>query len=146
MTQTALTREQVLNAEPGIELDILVAEHVFGWRRISGPEYDYDGPVEHGEVLIPPNMSEAHAYAMMPPRGIVELSYFVNRHWSKDISAAWDVINGMHQKSWWVVLSREDELWHAMFFWDPHQTAIEVDSELAPEAICKAALLAVLDL
>lgn len=99
MTQTALTREQVLNAEPGTDLNVMVAEHVFGWRRILGSDNDYDGPVEYGEVLIPPNMSEAHAYAMMPPKGSISLSYFINRNWSQDISAAFEVqekIKGLH--------------------------------------------------
>ncbi|WP_339283715.1 hypothetical protein [Paenibacillus sp. FSL R5-0486] len=33
MTQTALTREQVLAMEPGQELDALVAQHVMGWHK-----------------------------------------------------------------------------------------------------------------
>ncbi|MDT0123904.1 hypothetical protein Q9R46_14680 [Paenibacillus sp. RRE4] len=138
MTQTALTREQVENAEPGIDLNVMVAEHIFGWRRIAGPTHDYDGAVEHGEVLIPPNMSEAHAYAMMPPRGSVPIGYFVNRNWSTDMNDAWEV-----------------------FASSGHRSAIETNHsggyicnikgadiyELnAPEAICKAALLAVLDI
>ncbi|CAM4410568.1 BC1872 family protein [Paenibacillus xylanexedens] len=141
MKQTALTRERVLNAEPGTELNIMVAEHIFKWRRIQGPAHDYDGAVEHGEVLIPPDMSDAHAYAMMPPRGSVELSYFINRNWSEDIYRAWMVIKQV-EKEW---------AWEMKM----HNTACEVDvrigrkdysSENVSEAICKAALLAVLDL
>ncbi|WP_145413775.1 BC1872 family protein [Paenibacillus xylanexedens] len=150
MTQTALTREQVTNAEPGTDLNVMVAEHVFGWKRIEGPEHDYDGPVEHREVLIPPNMSKAHAYAMMPPRGRVELSYFVNRHWSKDIAAAWGVLNIMKQYTFdlfWSEARQESEQWVCIF--TPNIDAskyYKVYAGSAPEAICKAALLAVLDI
>lgn len=141
MTQKQLTREQVTNAEPGTDLNVMVAEHIFKWHRISGPTHDYDGPVEHGEVLVPPDMTEDEAYSSMPPRGSVPLSYFVNRNWSTDIYRAWMVIKRVEKKWAWEMKM--------------HNTACEVDvyigrkvytSENVAEAICKAALLAVLDL
>lgn len=144
MTQTALNWAQVINAEPGIDLNVMVAEHLFKWHRISGSTHDYDGPVEHGEVLIPPTMSEANAYAMMPPRGRIPLSYFIQLNWSKDISAAWFYVEGKirelglqtryYQKIKEVV-GRTGELVYPFDY--IHAT---------PEQRCKAALLAVLDL
>ncbi|WP_405131878.1 hypothetical protein MHB43_10235 [Paenibacillus sp. FSL H8-0317] len=140
MTQT-LTREQVLGVDPGRDLDVLVAEHIFGWRRIQGPPHDYDGAVEHGEVLIPPTVPTNEALQMLPPKGSVPLSYFVNRHWSTDIYRAWMVIKQVEREWAWEMKM--------------HNVACEVDvrigrkdysSENVSEAICKAALLAVLDL
>ncbi|APB77422.1 hypothetical protein PPYC2_21810 [Paenibacillus polymyxa] len=64
------------------------------------------------------------------------------KNYCKDMSAAWEVVGSMQDKDWWVVLSSETDIWHAMFFWDPDQTFTEVDSESAPEAICLAALIA----
>ncbi|WP_091016040.1 BC1872 family protein [Paenibacillus amylolyticus] len=146
MTQTAaLTREQVINAEPGTDLNVMVAEHVFNWRRILGPDNDYDGPVEYGEVLIPPNMSEAHAYAMMPPRGRIPLYIFVNREWSSDMTAAWEVVEKLKVSQ---VTRNESGFSHSDL---KYRVIIGKNQHVAygdtaPEAICKAALLAVLDL
>lgn len=140
MTQTALTRQQVLNASDS-DLNVMVAEHIFGWRRITGPTHDYDGPVEHGEVLVPPNMSEAHAYAMMPPRGKIPLSYFINRNWSQDISAAYMIGDRFNELD-------DSQLKHRFM-----RELIDLDRSggfgrvhASPSDRCKAALLAVLDL
>ncbi|WP_339259547.1 hypothetical protein MKZ12_07160 [Paenibacillus sp. FSL R5-0713] len=145
MTQTALTREQVLGVPPGIELDVMVAEHVFRWRRISGPTHDYDGPVEHGDVLFPPSVSTNEAYQMMPAKGSIPLSYFVNRHWSTDIGAAWKVLDTfkVHQVTRNEGgFSHSDLKYRAIIGKNQHAAY----GDTAPEAICKAALLAVLDL
>lgn len=143
MTQTALTREQVMSVAPGTDLNVMVAEHIFGWRRIQGPTHDYDGAVEHGEVLVPLDMSEAHAYAMMPPRGRIPLYIFVNREWSSDMSAAWEVEEKIKQLKL-----------HVKYCGDLKRIVIGTGEYVGmfdyihatPEQRCKAALLAVLDL
>lgn len=132
-----MTKEEILNMKPGRELDILIAEKVFGWKRIEGPHYDYNGPCEYGDVLIPPEMSEDEAFAMMPPKGKVPLWYFVTEKYSTDISAAWEIIEKFprfeiekNSEGIWCVLM--DEKWNRFVGY----------GETAPEAICKAALLA----
>ncbi|PIH58259.1 hypothetical protein [Paenibacillus sp. LK1] len=141
MTQTALTREQVLSVEPGTDLNVMVAEHIFGWRRISGPTHDYDGTVEQGEVLVPLGMSDAHAYAMMPPRGSIPISYFINRNWSEDIYRAWMVIKQVEKEWAW-----EMKMYNGAGEVDVRIGRKDYSSENVSEAICKAALLAVLDI
>lgn len=61
-----------------------------------------------------------------------------------DMSEAWKVVEHMKSKHWYFMLSDENEEWEASFYWDPHLPAYEALSAEAPQAICKAALLAVL--
>ncbi|MNC45362.1 hypothetical protein D3C75_943190 [compost metagenome] len=65
---------------------------------------------------------------------------------TKDMSAAWEVVTYMRSKHWYFMLSDENEQWEASFYWDPHRPAYEALSAEAPQAICKAALLASLNL
>ncbi|QYK68296.1 hypothetical protein [Paenibacillus sp. S02] len=144
----SLTREQVLGMELGVDLDAMVAEFVFGWTRITGPTQDYHGPVEHGDVLIPPNTSTDEALRMMPPKGSIPFTYFVNRHWSKSISAAWKVEENMLLKHPGV---QTRYVWRLRLVtgWEDKQPAFREDFKLihaTPEERCKAALLAVLNL
>ncbi|MDP9676242.1 hypothetical protein J2W97_002237 [Paenibacillus jamilae] len=144
----SLTREQVLAMESGVDLDAMVAEFVFGWTRITGPTQDYHGPVEHGDVLIPPNTSADEALRMMPPKGSIPFTYFVNRHWSKSISGAWTVLGNMKKYTFdlfWSDSRDESEQWVCIFT-SNDQKHYKVYGGSAPEAICKAALLAVLNL
>ncbi|MEW8987785.1 MAG: hypothetical protein AB2401_12450, partial [Bacillus sp. (in: firmicutes)] len=97
-------------------------------------------------VLVPPTIiSEDEAYRMMPPKGAIPIYYFVNRKWSTDISAAWEVVKKLKEDNWCIALNSDYEIWSALFYWDPHKQAYECEADEAPEAICKAALLAVLE-
>lgn len=44
--------------EAGREMDALIAEKVFGWRKVKGPKTDYNGPCESFDVLIPPSIDD----------------------------------------------------------------------------------------
>lgn len=114
MTQTALTREQVLALKPGNNLDLIVAIEVMGHEA---------GEFKDGWIKLGPKFEGC------PKR------------YSTDMTAAWEVIKTV-QKEW---------AWEMKM----HNTACEVDvyigrkaytSKNVSEAICKAALLAVLDL
>ncbi|WP_340389520.1 hypothetical protein [Paenibacillus sp. FSL E2-0151] len=115
MTQTALTREQVLMAKPGDHLDLLVAINVMGFE----PSNQRSGWVRIG------------ALATYPKR------------YSTDISAAWEVLNKMIYFGMEVNVGFYEK-WDCAL--DYNGTNWCEQAETAPEAICKAALLAVLDL
>jgi hypothetical protein len=146
-----MTRDEILRMKPGRELDILIAEKVFGWKRIEGPHYDYNGPCEYGDVLIPPEMSEDEAFAMMPPKGKVPLGYFVTQKYSTDISAAWEIIekfpifeiekHSIFSSTYFLPPTwPKDGIWCVLM--DEKWNRFVGYGETAPEAICKAALLA----
>lgn len=150
-----MTREEILAMETGRELDALIAERLFGWRRIKGPKFDYDGPCESGDVLIPPTIvNDDEAFQMMPPRGSIPFYYFVNRKWSTDISAAWEVVEKMKRNGWSVSIttwgndklerSEWQDKWKVVFGFEKGPYVFLSDS--IAEAASKAALLAVLDI
>ena len=120
-----LTREEILSLLPGRELDALIAKHVMGLDMVEDqlpqlPRYyltDYEKTI-HRDVPL----------------------------YSSDISAAWEVVTHLKSKYWYFMLSDENEGWEASFYWDPHRPAYEALSAEAPQAICKAALLASLKL
>ena len=138
------TREQILNMPVGIELDAIVCELIYGWKRIKGPKTDYDGQCEYGDVLIDPSLSEDDAFKMMNPRGTIPLHYFVINRYSTDISAAWELVEklsrGKVDSSF--VLEFHYERYYARFGNVPFRPYRDEMYETAPEAICKAALLA----
>lgn len=135
-----MTREEILAMKPGLELDALVAEHIFGWRRIKGPEFDYDGPCESNDVLVPSNVTDEEAFKWMPAREIIPLTYFVNRRWSKEMSIAQEVedtfADYFDRQGRYVSCLKEAIGENASMFDFVHAT---------PEQRCKAALLAVLE-
>ncbi|MNW53185.1 hypothetical protein D3C74_307370 [compost metagenome] len=139
----SLTREQVLAMESGVDLDAMIAEFVFGWTRITGPTHDYHGPVEHGDVLIPPNASTDEALRMMPPKGTIPFTYFVNRHWSKSISAAWGVEEKIKKMRLHVEYCRA--LKQVVVSTGEYVGLFDY-IHATPEQRCKSALLAVLNL
>ncbi|SYX87669.1 hypothetical protein [Paenibacillus alvei] len=47
-----MTREQILSMTPGRELDAIVCELIYGWRRIKGPKTDYEGLVNTAMYLF----------------------------------------------------------------------------------------------
>jgi hypothetical protein len=107
-------RDEILAMEPGRELDALVAEKVMGLKSIA-PNSAMDGEYP---VWIP-------AYSI-------------------DIAAAWQVVERMG-RTWDMYLSRHySGRWTCTF--DRHGNYLEttVKAGSAPEAICKAALLAVM--
>lgn len=121
-----MTREEIEAMEPGRELDRLIRIHLFGDIDESWVWKEW-----WGEHWITDNKEVA--------------TWFELPKYSTDISAAWEVITKMKERNWWIALNAEYKEWNAMFYWDPHQQAYECGAETAPEAICKAALLAVLE-
>jgi hypothetical protein len=113
-----LTREQVLNTS-GFDLDVMVAVHIF-----NEPVHPLSG-----SFMI----REGKSY------------YFIPRY-SDETSASWQVLD-------WLVDKYEDATlsypWNVSADYDPMRETtwkIHAEGKSAPEAICKAALLAVLDI
>ncbi|MNW44598.1 hypothetical protein D3C74_218360 [compost metagenome] len=113
-----MTREEIMSMEPGRELDRLVALKVMGYEPSK----------------MEPKLVRKGAVAFLP------------EPYSWNISAAWEVVEKMKQNNWFFILSDNlfSDNWEASFFWEPNQEMVDSISKSAPEAICKAALLAVL--
>jgi hypothetical protein len=112
-----MKREEILAMVPGEKLNKLVAVKLMGYQL----DKHRNGWVKLGDFSTYP------------------------KQYSKDISAAWEVIRKLREDNWWIVLNSEGEKWSALFYWDPHQQAYECEADEAPEAICKAALLVAYD-
>lgn len=125
MTQTALTREQVLKAS-GAELDVMVAVHIFK------------------EPVAP----------LYLPMVMRDKTYYFIPEYSTDISAAWEVTEHMRKTHWSTldsglkVINRPEVKPFICSFgkYGIPGTSVYAEADKAPEAICKAALLAVLDI
>jgi hypothetical protein len=126
-----LTREEILAMEPGPTLDEITTEIACGRkvRMLNEVTYNSFKPQYDKKVID----EGAGRYNIIP-------------RYSTDISAAWEVVTHLKSKNWYFMLSDENEGWEASFYWDPHRPAFEALSSTAPEAICKAALLAALKL
>lgn len=133
--------------EAGREMDALIAEKVFGWRKVKGPKTDYNGPCESFDVLIPPSIDDP--FPFYPPKGAVPPYYFC-RKWSTDIALAFEVVEALKQQETWLTLTylleyfpgeKTDRwVWQAKFRGAKH--GIGYANEI-PLAITSAALKAV---
>lgn len=132
----------------GREMDALIAERIFGFRREAAPK-DYDG--EHGgnEVLVPPTATLAELEPILPRKGPIPFDYLVGERYSTDIAAAWQVVERL-QPDVWVKLHvgrsfREDFVpivdCYIGHYGSPDAHVVERGIG-APLAICRAALRA----
>lgn len=119
-----LIANDIMNMTPGRELDALVAEKVMGWKE----RVDFDCIVEDTDVLI-----RYEPFSM-------EVREF---HPSTDISAAWEVVEKIVSKGFSIQLDFEGDDYA---FWINSGTRKLYEyGKTAPEAICRAALLAVMN-
>ena len=113
-----MTKEEILIMEAGIELDILVAESIMGYQVFAG-------------------MTSATSPLIITTSQV--LSY------SRDISAAWQVVDKLkEEKLLFIDIFWDYEAWFCRIEDIDGKTigASELACDSAPEAICKAALLA----
>lgn len=114
-----LTREEILAKEPGPELDKLM-----------------------DEIILQREFTEfPMGWCYHNGRGWVHASPY-----SSDISAAWEVVTHLRLKNWEFVIASEGDKLDVTFYWDPHRMEGLLFTGTLPEAISKAALLAVLNL
>jgi len=126
------------NMPAGREMDALIAEKVMGFRREKTPP-DYNGEYGGEDILVP--ISIDHENFIYPPKGKIALTYFVPNY-STDIATAWSVAEKMHSLS----VYRENNQWWSWFFDGYNDDKIiygKASADTAPEAICRAALMAV---
>lgn len=140
-----LTREEILAMEPGPELDKLIAEHVMGW---SIYRYDKDVPKRCYYMLVDKSFDSVvdDGSWNAGERKTEEEAWKDNRSFSTDISAAWEVVTQLKLNNWEFIIASEDDKIDVTFYWDAHRMEGAIFGGTAPEAICKAALLAVLNL
>lgn len=121
-----MNRDEILAMTPGREMDALVAENVFGWRecRVNGNHWAYGKP---------PDFDHPD-----DPRVRIE-------DYSTDLSAVWEVVAELSEKrGYGFSLGRAGIRYEPDRMWNVRVGTDEwVEANTAPEAICKAALLAV---
>ena len=121
-----MNRNDILTMEAGREMDELILVHVFDYEKLPYPaEPKFQKPTKDG----------------------VECAYHINRY-STDISAAWDVVKEMSAKGYWCYMGTLSSVSYAVF---THESLIPLEKGRAsvydlPLAICRAALLAVMEL
>ena len=123
-----MTKEEILNMEPGLELDRLVAEWVMGWKE------------EHIED------DRWHINANFWCRGN-EIGPQVQK-WSPstDIAAAWEVVEKLASQGIMVVIESQgplNNIYKVLFYRWGTNTIVGMAEGNICEAICRAALLAV---
>ena len=125
-----MTRDEILAMEAGRELDALVAEKVMG-KRIKWREDD-DALLEFNAIL-------------QHTDGTPFESWIGIQGYSTDIAAAWNI----QMKMRFCLIPRIDGGWNALPWEDISRTGPLPTSagsaRTAPLAICRAALLAVMD-
>lgn len=130
-----MTREEILALKPGRELDALVAEKVMGWDDSGDGEWrnEFDRPIESIRLWRP----------------------------STDISAAWEVVEKMNELDFSITTH---SLGKIVTVYGPETNHEKIDKakkaglhsklietcamtygESVPEAVCKAALLVMID-
>lgn len=94
-----LAEAEIDTLEAGRPLDALIAEHVMEWHKRRGPAYDYDGPCEAHDILVPPQMTlaEIDDGYIWPPRGVIKPWYFC-KPWSNDLASAFAVAQHMAER------------------------------------------------
>jgi len=122
-----LTRKEILAMEPGYYLDALIAEKIMGWTKFGiredGSHNGWNAPYGYS--------SSAMGYSQI-------------------ISAAWEVVETLQISHMYTDIRTCADFYEVWITIPPFQEEVErtetVASPKLPEAICKAALLAVLNL
>lgn len=124
-----LTREEILAMEPGRKLDALIKEYIFKVD-LSGFEW-----ARVGNSMFK-NTDDAVTWIDIP-------------NYSLNISAAWEVVEKMRQNKIYLDIRVWPDEYQVLPHQDENNKLIDrwiVKRSSLPEAICKAALLAVLNL
>jgi hypothetical protein len=140
-----LTREQIENMPASREIDALVAEFIMGEKK---PIYLHSHPIVT-QTKYSINMS----WYCLPEYEKGDVCEWIPKPYSTDIAAAWEVVETFDRKSWDVSVSsltdNDDEVWEVFFaeyFEDGVGRIGKASAETAPLAICRAALIAMMDI
>ena len=132
----------------GRELDALVAEKVMGWI----PSWGNWWMAGYGEMNC--SLDKATEWSFEAEKGVEyrgkKYQSIPLHRWcpSTDISAAWEIVEKMREVGYFIRLADQDEFIRARFYnpnFLPDEKSLWIVAETVPEAICKAALLAMED-
>jgi len=142
-----MTRDEVLAMKPGRELDARIAHLVMGWHITSCETYPHEKIVRVKTLRSPEESGGEVPYEKTFTK--VYSSAIWNKdipHYSTDIAAAWEVAEKMSEEWPQFSIARVDTGWCVMWGFDGYgwpNVTVATAPEAIPEAICKAALLAV---
>lgn len=68
--------------------DLLVAEHVMGYHRVTDDTTDYAGTRHANEILVPPGQTLQSLQEWLPRRGRIAFGYFVTEQYTLSPTAA----------------------------------------------------------
>ena len=136
-----MSKDEILALQPGRELDAIVAEKVMGFSRKKSPR-DINGEFDGLDILVPTGID--HSKFNYPPKGEIALTYFVPTY-SMELTQAWKVFCKFGYQAE-VKYSGTD--WYCNIMWGFNERGVGrwycAEGRTAPEAICKAAILAIL--
>ena len=129
-----MTKEEILAMKAGRELNIIVAEDVMGGKFMV-------------DEIFGDTVSRCHDFLYKTKGYCIEKPFFGPlRHYSEDMAAAQEVIDKLKLHNMRVQLNHYTEKWEAEFSKLGAGFSYPVAwADTVPEAICKAALLAMLE-
>jgi hypothetical protein len=138
-----MTREEILGMEAGRELDKLIGFYIFGYGIPANIPPDKDLYIR---FKVTSNIVNGKA-------DCEEILPIPLKCYSTDIKAAWEVVEKMREKSFYVRVNSIGKYFECCFiknFVNENNTpgsfiGLSNTCKTVPEAICKAALLAVLE-
>jgi len=136
-----MTRDEILAMKPGRELDKLVESTFFGWK--EGMECDG----EIGELPISSDGWFCLKCGYQGTWGEDTTHYQQPKPRSTDIAAAWEILKELNKKTY-VRVERPTKTGYECFdkwICEIGGGRIYASGKTAPEAVCKVALLAVLE-
>lgn len=134
-----MTRDEILAMKPGKELNKMVGEKVMEYLIYH---YDKDVPDNCYYMLMDEHFDLVAGYEgiHIGERKTEELAWDDCPKFSEDISAAWEVVEKMKEKYAVAVVSFKSAV--LCKIQAPESDSFDADCKTEPEAICKAALLA----
>lgn len=126
----AMTREEILAMPAGREMDALIAEKVFSWHSIR-----FSDEYPDRCFGIPAGWHRPDKQAII-------------QRYSTDISAALEVVKEMQRRNYWFYCSVLSSFCRARFIpadYEPLNAEAIAEVNQIPLAICRAALLAVME-
>ncbi|AIQ68699.1 BC1872 family protein [Paenibacillus graminis] len=144
-----LTREEILLLPPGRKLDRWIQEHIFKWIPWAEQRGDYatvvyQKPGEREPYMRTQRWEEAKKRHTIIPYSEIDFllhAVYGDEDWSAEISAAWRIVERL--KTTMDVSVYTDG--NGKYASECGRWTVD-DCNTAPEAICKSALLAVLNL
>ncbi len=118
-----MTRDDILNMPASREMDALIANMVMGWKWVTTQR------MADGELTGISRDEGGVTYVDTVP------------NYSKGLSAAWEVVNICHQYK----IGSPSNLGNTFAFVQLRMKSAQATADTAPLAICRAALLAVMD-